>query len=419
MDDQVGVYQDMLTHQTRLRDQAERRRREIRSAFVTIASIVAPDWLHEQLQSGFEPEQITDSVLIDQVTLRVKALALFEQGATAENDYRAQRDQARQANKALEQRLAGMRAELQQAQKAIEQQKAELRVRETELRAKEQELGKLRKQVLPVSKPMVNDEQDAKTLPNNPEMALQIWRRDRAHDRQAFILKILAETSGGLVFQQDIIRHCQQYTDWGVSDPVIAGLIRDLVAYTLIVVRQDGMTTVSGGRPRNKVELTDLGRELYCLLTGQQATGVDIEKLDRAHVTPQHRDLILWATHLLEENGYGVDSLTPSPIVLSGGRQCKPDILAFDGEDRVLVEVETDAAKSERDSKWLNLWEASGGEIFVICESKAGQQKVIAEVNDALGERPANFYFSNREEIEQGVRHGTYGIWLKVRLRKQ
>lgn len=420
MDEQIGVYQDMLAHQARLRDRAEERRRRIRSGLVTIASIALPQWLNEQVQNGVDLEQITDDAIVEQVIQRLKFLVMFEQASSTENNnsYKVQRDQALEANKLLEQRLAQLRTQLQEAQSIIEQQKAALREKELELRAKEQELTKLRKTGPSSSKPG-DDQEQVKALPNDPQVALRVWKQDRAYERQEFILTALAETSGELVFQQDIIRYCQQHTDWGVSDQVIAKHIRDLASYKLVAIRQEGMTTVSGGRPPNKVELTVLGRSVYRFMTGRDALGVDIERMDQSHVTPQHRDLILWAAHLLEENGYEIESLTPSPIVLDGGRQCKPDLLAFDGSSQVLIEVETDAGKSsDRSSKWINLWEASNGEIYVICESKSGQARIIAEVNEALADRKANFRFSNREEIDLGVRHESHGIWLKVRFRK-
>jgi hypothetical protein len=107
----------------------------------------------------------------------------------------------------------------------------------------------------------------------------------------------------------------------------------------------------------------------------------------------------------------------------SNGGTFIPDITAADTKtgEVIFVEVERDVHKDQgtRKQKWINLYEASNGNIYVFCDNLSCQRVVQAEINMALGGLAYNSYLTNLHGLRTGKRSGKDGgIWLSIKQGK-
>jgi hypothetical protein len=129
----------------------------------------------------------------------------------------------------------------------------------------------------------------------------------------------------------------------------------------------------TGGRFPDLIRLTDQGRLAYWLLTSQQPQENEYNLLLERHVSPEHTLLNLQAADMVREAGYQVN-LTPPEISLPDGGLFRPDLVIIDDLGAThFVEVERDVDKNleQRQAKWRNFYQASGGRMFVICDNRS------------------------------------------------
>ena len=91
------------------------------------------------------------------------------------------------------------------------------------------------------------------------------------------------------------------------------------------------------------------------------------------HVSPEHTLLNLQAADVFREAGYLVN-LAPPEISLPDGGLFRPDLAISDDQGAThFVEVERDVDKNleQRQAKWRNFYQASGGRMFVVCDNRS------------------------------------------------
>jgi hypothetical protein len=125
---------------------------------------------------------------------------------------------------------------------------------------------------------------------------------------------------------------------------------------------------------------------------------------------------------MLVEGGYQIQGQVQE-IRLSNGGTIIPDIIAADRKtgEVIFVEVERDVHKdqSTRKQKWINLYEASNGNLYVFCDNLSCQRVIQGEINLALGGLAYNSYLTNLHGLRSGKRsEKDSSIWLSIKRGK-
>ncbi len=110
--------------------------------------------------------------------------------------------------------------------------------------------------------------------------------------------------------------------------------------------------------------------------------------------------------------------MAPAQVNLPEGETFLPDLSAADGSGMVsFIEVERKAHKEleKRQAKWRNFYQASSGNLYVICKNRACMRAIRSEINYALGNRKANVSLTNLGDLHLGMRGAGESIWLEVK----
>ena len=177
----------------------------------------------------------------------------------------------------------------------------------------------------------------------------------------------------------------------------------------------DGAGT--GGRFPDLVRLAERGQMAYWLLTGENPSINEYDLLLERHVSPEHTLLNLQAADVLREAGYQVN-LTPPDVNLPDGSLFKPDLVLIDEQGTLLfVEVERDTDKNieQRQAKWRNFHQSSGGRMFVVCDNRSCMRNIRSEINYCLGNRSLVVFLTNLADLQAGKRGEGDNIWLEVK----
>ncbi|MBN1814686.1 MAG: hypothetical protein JXA14_22795, partial [Anaerolineae bacterium] len=179
----------------------------------------------------------------------------------------------------------------------------------------------------------------------------------------------------------------------------------------------DGAGT--GGRFPDLVRLAERGQMAYWLLTGENPSVNEYDLLLERHVSPEHTLLNLQAADVLREAGYQVN-LTPPDVNLPDGGLFKPDLVLIDEQGSLLfVEVERDTDKNieQRQAKWRNFYQASGGKMFVVCDNRSCMRNIRSEINYCLGNKQLVISLTNLADLQAGKRGDEDSVWLEARNR--
>ena len=60
---------------------------------------------------------------------------------------------------------------------------------------------------------------------------------------------------------------------------------------------------------------------------------------------------------------------------------------------------DTDKNLEQRQAKWRNFYQASGGKIFVVCDNRSLMRNIRSEINYCLGNKPLTVSLTNLGEI--------------------
>jgi len=71
----------------------------------------------------------------------------------------------------------------------------------------------------------------------------------------------------------------------------------------------------------------------------------------------------------------------------------------------------------QRQAKWRNFYQASGGRTFVVCNNRSGMRNIRSEINYCLGNRSLLVSLTNLADLQAGKRGDGDSVWLEERSR--
>jgi multidrug efflux pump subunit AcrA (membrane-fusion protein) len=403
----------LLHIQTELREQAETRWRKAQRILVGLLESFAPEEVDQRLKSGRPldhlPVDELEQLVRQQVGNRLhQAQSLLKESQTAQRVQNlrdqlekliAQVDELRQENKQLQDQINQLQAE---------------KIDHLNQLAALQAVSSQEQQSSVVDEPGQSSQEGIK--PPEPDW-MATWRQAETFERDAGILKMIAET--GLARRPLI--ESQAADMLGIKKPggSIQALLSRLMDLNLIETfrpwTSEGAGT--GGRFPDLVRLAERGQMAYWLLTGENPSVNEYDLLLERHVSPEHTLLNLQAADVLREAGYQVN-LTAPDVKLPDGGLFKPDLVLIDDQGSLLfVEVERDTDKNieQRQSKWRNFYQASGGKLFVVCDNRSCMRNIRSEINYCLGNRSLVVSLTNLADLQTGKRGEGDRIWLDVK----
>ncbi|NPV75163.1 MAG: hypothetical protein HPY59_02190 [Anaerolineae bacterium] len=412
----VENLRQLLHIQTELREQAETRGRKAQRVLVGLLETFAPDEVDQRLKSG----RPLDSLPVEELEQLVRqhignqlnqAQVLLKDSQSAKNlqHNREQLDKLRSQYESLREenaRLVGQIARLETERNNLLNQVTAL---QSAAPAYSEKSSKL-EEVKPTDTEKMNDR------PPEPDWMVA-WRQAETFDRDSRILIMIGKT--GLSRRPVIESQAAEMLGIKKAGGSLQALIMRLTDLQLIETFRpwaaDGAGT--GGRFPDLVRLAERGQIAYWLLTGENPSINEYDLLLERHVSPEHTLLNLQAADVLREAGYQVN-LTPPDVNLPDGGLFKPDLVLIDEQGSLLfVEVERDTDKSieQRQAKWRNFHQASGGKMFVVCDNRTCMRNIRSEINYCLGNRSLVVSLTNLADLQVGKRgEGDY-IWLEVK----
>ncbi len=75
--------------------------------------------------------------------------------------------------------------------------------------------------------------------------------------------------------------------------------------------------------------------------------------------------------------------------------------------------VETDNNIEQRQAKWRNFYQASGGNMFVVCDNRSCMRNIRSEINYCLGNMSVVVVLTNLADLQAGKRGEGDSIWLE------
>lgn len=406
----IDNLRQLLSIQTDLREQAETRWRKAQRVLVSLLETFAPEEADRRLKNG----QQLDSLPVDELEQLIRRhLGARVNHHSSQPQSRQKSDDLEAENQKKQVELDNMRAENSKLKSIIEQLGGENEKLHSQIAALQQ-VTEAEQRLIKIDREKV--EEVGQFMQMEPNWVME-WRKTDSFERDASVLMMIGET--GLARKPLIEAQAAELLGIKKAGGSIQALITRLSDLGVIQVfrpwKDEGAG--SGGRLPNLIRLTELGETAVWLLTGKKAVKNEYDVLLERHVTPEHTMLNLMAGDVLREAGYVVNLLPPD-IKLPNGSVFQPDIVLRDERGAVLyVEVEREANKDleQRQAKWRNFHQASGGVMYIFCDNKSGMNRIISEMNYALGNQSAVIFLTNLVELQAGRRGGEDSIWLKTK----
>lgn len=406
----------LLHIQTELREQAETRGRKAQRVLVGLLETFAPDEVDQRLKSGRpldslpveELEQLVRQHIGNQLH-QAQVLLKDSQSAKTLQQNRDQLDKLRNQYESLREenaRLVGQVASLEIERNNLLNQVAALQ--SAALAFSEQS------STIEVVKSTGEEKMNDK--PPEPDWMVA-WRQAETFERDARILIMIGKT--GLSRRPVIESQAAEMFGIKKAGGSLQALVTRLTDLQLIETFRpwgaDGAGT--GGRFPDLVRLAERGQMAYWLLTGENPSMNEYDLLLERHVSPEHTLLNMQAADALRDAGYQVN-LTPPDVNLPDGGLFKPDLVLIDEQGSLLfIEVERDTDKNieQRQAKWHNFYQASGGKMFVVCDNRSCMRNIRSEINYCLGHRSLVVSLTNLADLQAGKRGEGDRIWLVVK----
>jgi hypothetical protein len=243
------------------------------------------------------------------------------------------------------------------------------------------------------------------------------WRKSKHFEYDSQAILLLGRT--GLSRRPEIAGELGKLINVDGNSGTHARIIKRLVEeWGMVSVEKPFQSrgASSGGSNPDIIQLTDRGKLAYRLLSGAEPVPGEFERLQPAHVSPEHTLLNIEVADFLQKEGYKI--LTEAPAIdLPTGGKFIPDLVAEKGDDVFFIEVERGVSKDTRarQTKWLNFQAASGGRIYVFCDNLECMCGIRKELIDALGPHRAAFSLTNLAQLKNGDRGKDGSIWLDRR----
>jgi len=254
------------------------------------------------------------------------------------------------------------------------------------------------------------------------------WQESKGFEKSSMAILIMGDT--GKALRPSITKEMAKRLSLSIENNSLDEALSRLLTqeenlHPILIEKVEGkheQGSSSGGNNPDVLRLTEDGKMVYQSLTGKPPKGNEFDWLIRRHSSPEHTILNIQAAEILSDAGYLIKGQALE-IQLSNGSTFIPDITAIDRPtgELIFVEVERDVHKDQmaRKQKWMNLYEASNGNLYVFCDNLTGQRAIQGEINLALGGLIYNSFLTNLHGLRNGKRSEKDGsIWLSIRRGK-
>jgi hypothetical protein len=408
----------LLHIQTELREQAETRGRKAQRVLVGLLETFAPDEVDQRLKSGRpldslpveELEQLVRQHIGNQLN-QAQVLLKDSQNAKTLQHNRDQLDKLRSQYESLREENARLVGQVV----SLETERNNLLNQVTALQSVSSAFSE---QGSNIEETKSTDAEKENDKPPEPDWMVA-WRQSETFERDARILTMIGKT--GLARRPLIEAQAAEMFGIKKAGGSIQALLSRLGELKLIETfrpwEADGAGT--GGRYPDLVRLAERGQIAFWLLTSEKPSINEYDILLERHVSPEHTLLNLQAADVLREAGFQIN-LTPPDVNLPDGGLFKPDLVLIDELGTLLfVEVERDTDKNieQRQAKWRNFYQASGGKMFVVCDNRSCMRNIRSEINYCLGNRSLLVSLTNLADLQAGKRGDGDSVWLEERSR--
>ena len=317
-------------------------------------------------------------------------------------------------------------AELDQRLLILQETNKRLQTEKAALDAHLSALRQIQAEDIPTVKP-VDTSGDQENRISTPDW-MKIWQAVKVFEKTSTAILVMGET--GMALRPSIIklmakrlslsegnRNLDEALTWLMKpeDKICPILVEEIIG-----IPDQGST--SGGNQPAVLQLTIDGQKAYQILTGKAPKENQYDILIKHHSSPEHTVLNIQVAEILIEKGYQIRGQAQN-IQLSNGEIYIPDIVAIDPKtgEVIFIEVERDVHKDQmsRKQKWMKLFEASNGNLYVFCDNLNCQRAIQGEINLALGRLAYNSYLTNLHGVRSGKRsEKDNSIWLSQRRGK-
>jgi regulator of replication initiation timing len=254
---------------------------------------------------------------------------------------------------------------------------------------------------------------------------IKYWQASKGFERSSIAILVMGDTGKALrpSIIKEMAKRLSLSTDNNSLDEAVCRLLTEEEnIHPILIERIEGIPeqgSSSGGNNPDALRLTEEGKLAYHVLSGHEPVVNEYDRLIRCHSSPEHTILNIQVAEFLVEAGYLIKGQVQE-IQLSNGNSFIPDISAIDPTtgELIFIEVERDVHKDKmtRKQKWINLYEASNGNLYVFCDNLTGQRAIQGEINLALGGLSYNSFLTNLHGLRNGKRSEKDGsIWLSIR----
>lgn len=390
-----SVFNDLLETQIRLREEAEGRWQAARRFILEVTGYVASEWLFEKQTSGTDLDRIPLETLISVVREHIPRLVAQTASAPVQV-----------ADPDLRKKYQRLEEKFRQAEVLI-----------AHLQGENRNLAKVARERSEREQRNSNAQPQAPGIAAMPDLSILpdfyvAWTREKFFEREAFTLRLMGET--GLArapeLKKAIVKQFEMSPNSGSADGTIASLVAN--GFVTDNSTEGGLV----GRPVDVIELTPLGQVAYLFLTGKKPVESEYA-LKKEHKTDAHTLLNLKARDWLLKAGYEI--LEHAPTIQTADFVFNPDMVASRNGEIIYIEVERESNKGnqDRDAKWRNFFQFTGGRMYIFCENKKAQRAIIREVNAALGSNleRADMRLCDLSKINDEFLAATGTIWTSAR----
>lgn len=247
------------------------------------------------------------------------------------------------------------------------------------------------------------------------------WKNASSFSKMAVIVRVMGER--GMSLRPHIEEEVAHRLHLSEDNSGISTAIKDMIeaqkqcpVALIEKVEGSGKGSSAGGKAPDILRLTPDGRLAYRVLSGREARENEYDVMLLQHASPDHTVLNIYAASVLHQAGYEIRGVAQK-INLPGGETFIPDIVAADPKtgELIFVEVECDTRKDKqtRKQKWINVFRATNGNIYVFCDNLNCQRNIVEELNRTLGSLRYNSFVTNLYGLWTGqVSKEDGGIWL-------
>ena len=250
------------------------------------------------------------------------------------------------------------------------------------------------------------------------------WQGSKSFEKSSTAILVMGETGKALrpFITKEMAKRLSLSIDNNSLDEAVSRLLNDEEGlHPPLIERVEALPdqgSSSGGNHPDVLRLTEDGKMAYQVLTGKPLKENEYERLIRCHSSPEHTILNIQATEMLEEVGYKIKGQAQEIRLFNGGTFI-PDIVVVEPStgELIFIEVERDVHKDQaaRKIKWMNIYEASNGNLYVFCDNLTCQRAIQGEINLALGGLAYNSFLTNLHGLRNGKRsEKDGGIWLST-----